>query len=108
MAAIGPPRLHSESGVTITEGQTLQLTCEGGYTMEWHYPQSVQARVQLQSTTCLSSECAPGRRHSSVLIVANARFQDAGKYVCFYSRYSQHINNGTSAQAKVFVNSQGN
>ena len=106
LAGIGPPHLHgNRTGVTLTEGQTLQLTCRGGYTLEWHYPQNVQPRVQIQSTTCLT--CDPGLQHTSVIIVADVKFHDAGKYVCFYSRYSEHINNGTSMEATVSVTSQG-
>ncbi|XP_038063285.1 uncharacterized protein LOC119733977 isoform X2 [Patiria miniata] len=101
---MGPPRLqNTPSHLTVIDGETLQLTCEGAYTLEWDYPASIQSNVALSSRACPT--CAPHARHTSVLRVENIGYGDSGNYQCVYSRYMNHINGGTATQAVVTVTS---
>ncbi|XP_033631819.1 hemicentin-1-like [Asterias rubens] len=100
----GPPRFQgSPSHLTIIDGDTLELTCSGAYTLEWNYPQSIQAHVLLSSRACPT--CQTHSQHTSVLRVENVGYSDSGNYQCVYSRYMKHINSGTAKQVTVIITS---
>ncbi|XP_022091569.1 uncharacterized protein LOC110979807 [Acanthaster planci] len=101
---MGPPHLQdTPTRLTIIDGETLELTCTGAYTLEWDYPQSIQSHVMLSSRAC--PVCPPQARHTSILRVENIGYSDSGSYRCIYSRYTKHINSGTATHAVIVVTS---
>ena len=104
---VGPPHLQdvSSSPLSISRGESLELTCSGAYTLEWIYPESIQSHVILSSRAC--PMCPSATKHTSVLRVENIEYSDSGNYQCVYSRYMNHINSGTAVQVGVLVTGNG-
>lgn len=103
---VGPPRLETESStLVISQNNTLQLSCHGGFRLDWIYPYEIErTRISVEQEHC--SACSP-KRHRSVLTIASADVGDTGKYQCLYKKYDMKINNETSAKVYVYISSPG-
>nr|CAL91935.1 putative VEGF receptor precursor [Paracentrotus lividus] len=100
---VGPPRLDTDSSTLfISQNNTLQLTCHGGFKLDWIYPYEIP-RTRISIEQC--SSCSPTNRHRSVLTIASADVSDTGRYRCLYKRYDMKISNATSAKVYVYISS---
>ncbi|XP_060634517.2 vascular endothelial growth factor receptor 2 [Anolis sagrei] len=91
--SLDPPLLSTQKSlITVTENDTLQITCSGQRALEWFWPNnqtSFENRVAV--TDCTKNV------YCKLLTVSNVKGNDTGAYKCFYE------DNHTAASVYVYV-----
>ena len=103
---VGPPLIHiNQSELVMRENQTLEITCTGGFNIEWVYTEGVRSRVLIIASVCPT--CTRSAHYTSTLSVHGLEPQDSGQFQCIYSRLIGHINPATASDLYVFVAANG-
>ena len=85
----GTPEIQPvPGGGILSEGETLSLTCRGGFFTSWDYPESVESRVHLSFKTEMLGDSILAWRYTSTLTVENVVYTDTGEYQCAHHHSS--------------------
>ncbi|XP_077983743.1 vascular endothelial growth factor receptor 1-like isoform X2 [Glandiceps talaboti] len=98
----------TEDRISITNGETLEITCHSQSDIDWKYPELKNNDINFRLTTVTTQRRdRDGQKHyTNVLTVVNTTYLDSGRYRCELKNSKDYQpENETTAEIYVFVKS---
>ncbi|XP_072025326.1 vascular endothelial growth factor receptor 1-like [Amphiura filiformis] len=101
------PKIDPLERTSLIENETLTLTCQGGFYLAWHYPESTESRVRIAITTHITGTSRQSWKQTNVLTIDHVVYTDTGEYLCAHHHPSdegqQHVGDALSDSVYIYV-----